>query len=433
MTARPTAPSAPDAAPISAADAAPRETLASRVFGVSSVAKRPEWRPIDPTPAWRVDDAHGRKFRHGWLFAAIWLIYLADPVSAIHKHHGGPVQVLGYVALAMFAVLYVGVFVKGRRDPRPGLWLLPLGKRLAIVSALLGLGLLTLPAAGSHGLATGVYVSAASMMLLPVRYAWGLVAVLVAAIATSAYVVPGWGSEGSGNGLGVLLAGLAVFGMRLAFERNAQLVIARDEVAQLAVSAERERMARDMHDILGHSLTVITVKAELAGRLIDVDPARASAEIADLERLSREALADVRATIGGFREVTLARELANARSALTAAGITPDLPGAVDEVPGEHRELFGWAVREGVTNVVRHSGASRCTVRVSRDLVEVIDDGRGVSDCMPGTVGAGAEQAPGHGLSGLRERARAAGATMSVGRGEGGSGFRLSLDASGAA
>ncbi len=86
----------------------------------------------------------------------------------------------------------------------------------------------------------------------------------------------------------------------------------------------------------------------------------------------------MRATIGGFREVTLSRELVNARSALTAAGITPDLPGAVDEVPGERRELFGWVVREGVTNVVRHSGATRCSVRVSRDHVEVEDDGCGV-------------------------------------------------------
>ncbi len=91
----------------------------------------------------------------------------------------------------------------------------------------------------------------------------------------------------------------------------------------------------------------------------------------------------MRATIGGYREVTLARELANARSALTAAGITPDLAGAVDEVPGERRELFGWAVREGVTNVVRHSGASRCTVHVGRDHVEVVDDGRGVRRLPP--------------------------------------------------
>jgi two-component system sensor histidine kinase DesK len=393
---------------------------------VSKLASRSDWRPIDETPAWRREDARDHeRFRWGWLFAAVWLFYLADPISAIARHGHGPVQVLGYVAIASFAVTYVGIFVWGRQHREPGVRRLPLRRRVLVVSVLMAFGLLTIPAAGSHGTATGVYISASAMMLLPVTYAWGLVAVLVAAIGISSYSIQSWHGEGSGNALGVLLAGLAVFGMRLAFDRNTALIKARDEVAQLAVSAERERMARDMHDILGHSLTVITVKAELAGRLIEVDPARAGAEIADVERLSREALADVRATIGGFREVTLSRELANARSALTAAGITPDLPGAVDEVPGDRRELFGWAVREGVTNVVRHSGASRCTVRVTRDHVEVVDDGRGVGDCDRDEAAASV----GHGLSGLRERARSAGATMSIGHGEGGRGFRLSLDA----
>jgi two-component system sensor histidine kinase DesK len=126
--------------------------------------------------------------------------------------------------------------------------------------------------------------------------------------------------------------------------------------------------------------------------------------------------------------VTLARELANARSALTAAGIAAELPGAVDDVPGERRELFGWAVREGVTNVVRHSGAARCTVRVDRDHVEVVDDGRGVAECPES--GAAADPTPGQGLSGLRERARAAGASLTVGRGDDGHGFRLRVDAS---
>jgi two-component system sensor histidine kinase DesK len=388
-----------------------------------------DWRPIDETPAWRRDEAREHeRFRWGWLFAAVWLFYLADPISAIARHDPGPVQVLGFVAIALFALTYIGIFIWGRQHRAPGVRQMPLRRRVIVVSVLLGLGLLTVPAAGSHGTATGVYVSASAMMLLPVTYAWGLVAFMVAAISISTYSVDSWHGEGSGNALGVLLAALAVFGMRLAFDRNTALIKARDEVARLAVSAERERMARDMHDILGHSLTVITVKAELAGRLIDVDPAKAGTEIADVERLSREALADVRATIGGFREITLSRELANARSALTAAGITPDLPGAVDEVPGERRELFGWAVREGVTNVVRHSGASRCTVRVTRDHVEVIDDGCGVVDCERDA----GEQSSGHGLSGLRERARSAGATMSVGHGEGGRGFRLTLDAAAA-
>ncbi len=206
------------------------------------------------------------------MFAAVWLVYLADPISAIARHGHGPVQVLGYLAVAAFAVTYVTIFVWGRRQRRPGVRWEPLPRRVAIVGLLLALGLLTIPAAGSHGTATGVYVSASAMMLLPVRYAWGLVAAMVAAIAISSSLVDGWHAEGGGNALGVLLAGLAVFGMRLAFDRNIALIKARDEVAELAVSAERERMARDMHDILGHSLTVITVKAELAGRLIEVDP-----------------------------------------------------------------------------------------------------------------------------------------------------------------
>jgi two-component system, NarL family, sensor histidine kinase DesK len=404
---------------------------ASRVFDVSEVAPRSDWQPIDQTPAWRREETRdGGRLRWGWIFSTVWLFYLIDPISAINNHPAGPVQVLGFVAVACFAVTYLGIFYWARRYRPAGMRNLPLRRRLAVLGLMISLGLLTIPAAGSHGTATGVYISASAMMLLPVQYAWSLVGAMVAAISISTYSVPSWHAEGSGNALGVLLAGLAVFGMRLAFDRNIQLMIARDEVAELAVSAERERMARDMHDILGHSLTVITVKAALAGRLIEVDPAKAGAEIADLERLSREALADIRATIGGFREVTLARELANARSALTAAGITPDLPGAVDEVPGERRELFGWAVREGVTNVVRHSGASRCTVRVTRDLVEVIDDGRGLDDCPGDSPGAAdADPTPGHGLSGLRERARAAGVSMSIGQGDGGRGFRLSLDA----
>jgi two-component system, NarL family, sensor histidine kinase DesK len=377
------------------------------------------------------DDEHNRGRRWGWLFALIWLFFLGNPLGAIHDHKAGAVQVFGYLALTAFAVFYVGVLAWGRTMRHAWRVTAPLAHRWGAVGVLLALGLLTVPAAGPHGLATMVYVSATAMMLLPLRWAWTLVAILMVGVESSAFLFDGWRSEASGDGLGVMLAALAVMGMRLAADRNSQLLIARDEVARLAVSAERERMARDMHDILGHSLTVITVKAELAGRLIEIDPARASAEIADLERLSREALADVRSTLSGYREVTLARELANARSALTAAGITADLPSALDDVPGERRELFGWAVREGVTNVVRHSGAARCIVRVGRDHVEVVDDGPGLLDCPDAADGAAViDPTPGAGLSGLRDRAQAAGASLTVGRGDEGRGFRLRLDAS---
>ena len=152
----------------------------------------------------------------------------------------------------------------------------------------------------------------------------------------------------------------------------------------MAVEQERARFARDLHDLLGHSLTVIAIKSELARRVMANDPDRAAAEVADIERLAREALVDVRATVAGYREVTLAAEISSARSALDAAGVHAELPGAVDDVPGERRELFGWVLREGVTNVVRHSDASWVRVSVSARTVEIVDDGTG-----PATVGRG--------------------------------------------
>ena len=168
-----------------------------------------------------------------------------------------------------------------------------------------------------------------------------------------------------------MAASVAVFGLRAVMSRNIDLVSAHEENARLAVDNERTRFARDLHDILGHSLTVITVKAELAQKLLDVDLDRARAEIADLERLSRDALADVRRAVEGYRDITLPGELVRARVALAAAEIEADLPNSTDDVPSDLRELFAWTVREGVTNVIRHSGARRCEVRLTATSAEV--------------------------------------------------------------
>ena len=207
---------------------------------------------------------------------------------------------------------------------------------------------------------------------------------------------------------------MAAFGRQIAAIQ--QLRATQRELALLAVEEERSRVARDLHDILGHSLTVITVKAELAGRLVETDPARAAAEIADVEDLARGALADVRSTVSGFRGVSIATELAGARVALESAGIRASVPGTADVVPADARELFGWVVREGVTNVVRHSGATEATIRLAADSVEVSDDGLGPTDAA----------SDGTGLAGLRERVDAAGASLTVGRSESG-GFRLAV------
>jgi two-component system, NarL family, sensor histidine kinase DesK len=202
--------------------------------------------------------------------------------------------------------------------------------------------------------------------------------------------------------------------MMMAFGRQraaiAQLRATQHELAELAVAEERNRVARDMHDILGHSLTVIALKAELAGRLLEVDPEKAAVEIAELEDLARGALVDVRATVSGHRGVNVISELAHARTALAAAGIEADLPGAADSVRAKDRELFGWVLREGITNVVRHSSATLCRVTVGARFIQIDDDGVGQAGAA-GRVHVG----QGNGLRGLAERVSLAGGTLNVG------------------
>ncbi|MDG4827239.1 histidine kinase [Asanoa sp. WMMD1127] len=349
----------------------------------------------------------------GWLLGAVWLFYLGQPLDTILDRPGGFAKWLSLVALVAFGLSYVLVFLWTRRmhlaQRQPPLW-----QGLAWLGATLVLGLAMIPGAGGDWMVGLVYIAAAAIMVLPPRVAVIVVAVIAAQPLVLPSFVPSWQHE---NGLffSIVLAAFAMFGVTRMIDHNMRLTAANREIARLAVAEERARAARDLHDILGHSLTVITIKAELAGRLIPVAPDRAEAEVNDMERLAREALADIRRTVGAYREVCLEEELASARSALSAAGISARLPSSVAEVPEPRATLFGWAVREGVTNVVRHSGATRCVITVRPDEVSIADDGRGPDD-----AGSGG----GSGLRGLRERAEACGAQLSVGRAPG-SGFVL--------
>jgi two-component system sensor histidine kinase DesK len=270
---------------------------------------------------------------------------------------------------------------------------------LLILGALLGLTVVMCVSVGESGAAGLVYVAVIGVLFLRAIWAAILVALLAITVEVLGHTLPGWSSP-AGLAFAMCTAAFAMWGVQQLMLRNVDLLQAHEENARLAVAEERGRFARDLHDILGHSLTVITVKAELANRLLDVDPARAKAELEDLERLSRDALADVRRAVEGYR-VTLPGEIARAREALLAADIDAELPNSTDEVPSELRELFAWTVREGVTNVIRHSGARRCIVRLSATRVEVCDDGTGHESTERG-----------HGLDGLRERATAAGAVL---------------------
>ncbi len=342
--------------------------------------------------------------RWGWIFALIWLFYLLNPLEAAWEQRDSASGWVGMVGTALFAAVYTAAFLMLRWNRPEGTPFrvspsLPLGVSVVAVEVLLAV--VVCAAIGQPGTATSVYVAVITMICLPTLLAWPMVLVVAGTTYVATVVVDGW-TKDTGILFGTLVAALAIWGISQAINRNIEVLAVREENARLALEDERNRFARDLHDILGHSLTVITVKAELAEKLFDVDPARARAEVADLERLSRDALADVRRAVEGYRELTLPGELARARMALAAAEIEAHLPNSADEVPSSLRELFAWTIREGVTNVVRHSGARTCTVRLSPTSAEVADDGRG-----PRTEGAA-----GHGLVGLRERAGVIGATV---------------------
>jgi two-component system sensor histidine kinase DesK len=367
-----------------------------------------------------MSDAELKAARFGWIFAAVWLVYLTGSLSVLLARPNGWQRDVGLVALAGFAVLYLfmvqvtrGVRYAVASHPRPGPAKIWLG-----LAAMVVLAALQVPGAGSHALSCLVYIAAFAMVSLPLRQAVPVAAVLAVVAEAAPQLVPGW--EDKGYGLAVLLGSLASGGIRVASERQRRLVQAREELAHLAVANERARIAADLHDILGHSLTVVTVKAELAQRLLDVDLDKARAELGDLETLARDALSDVRATAMGVRGISLPGEIAAARSALAAAHVAAELPGAADEVPSRFRELFAWTIREAVTNIVRHSRATRCEVRLSVDSVEIVDDG----------VGADPAASGGQGLTGLRRRAEALGATLSAGRRDGQPGFRVRVEVS---
>ena len=342
--------------------------------------------------------------RWGLLFATIWLFYLLSPLEAAWRDRSHVGGWIGIAATLLFAASYVAVFVtmRWRRVGAPFRAPLRPGQGVLVVLAQVALAVIMCAAIGQEGTATAVYISVMSVICLRGSLAWLVVGVVGVTTYASTLLVDGWHSD-RGILFGVLVAGLAIWGISQAINRNIEVLAVREENARLALEDERNRFARDLHDILGHSLTVITVKAELAQKLFDVDPQRARAEVNDLERLSRDALADVRRAVEGYRELTLPGELARARMALEAAEIEAHLPNSTDDVPSSARELFAWTIREGVTNVVRHSGAHTCTVTLTPTSAEVADDGRGPAPS--GTAG-------GHGLVGLRERAAAAGATI---------------------
>ncbi len=258
------------------------------------------------------------------------------------------------------------------------------------------------------------YAGVTASRIAPERRALAWIGLVALAAAASTAIAAGDLGVGLDIGVTVGTISLTMFVLSALGRTNRALQAARGELADLAVAEERNRIARDLHDTLGHSLSVIALKSELARRVLPDDQARADAELADVERVAREALASVRETVSGYRQPSLAIELAGARAALAAAGIAGEVEPAPEDLPRDVDAILGWAVREGVTNVLRHSDAASARIRIIVDgssrAVEVVDDGTGRAD----ESGAGGART-GVGLAGLGERAARLGGRVEAG------------------
>ncbi|KJY46902.1 histidine kinase [Streptomyces sp. NRRL S-444] len=349
------------------------------------------------------------------LWISVWLFYLSAPVTdLVSGGHSPGARLLGGLGLAAFVAWYLVLVFRTARQTEVRRVLLSVAV-LSAQATILSLAL------GREWLVLFVYVAIASGAALPGEISRFTVPGATALLALTAFAVPGGDAYLAGLLIPALMGGFAMVGIRAMIRTTMELREARATVAQLAANEERLRMARDLHDLLGHSLSLITLKSELAGRMLPAHPERAAQQVADIEQVSRQALVDVREAVSGYRRPTLPGELAGARTALAAAGVRADLPAEPGEdLPEEVESALAWSLREAVTNVVRHSGAQRCTVRL-----ETLQTLAGpVVELSVADDGAGGPSVAGNGLTGLTERLEAVGGTLSAGQ-TGKKGFRL--------
>ncbi|MBA3793275.1 MAG: sensor histidine kinase [Rubrobacter sp.] len=332
------------------------------------------------------------------------LLFLAYPLNALLGSDPSPARLV--VALCG-TVLFVGVFLWLLWSREPFRAVDPeayeVRKRRAAVVFLAAVASMLTISFGEEWLTLFVHTGIATGLMLPGKDA----PVSVAGLAILA-VVAGRAAGAELPAIGRFALPTALLGFLFAalahhISTIAQLSEAREEIARLAVAEERLRFARDLHDLLGHSLSLIALKSTLAGRLLPATPETegAAKEVRDVEGVAREALREVREAVAGYRRPTLDGELAGAREMLEAAGIGCHVENEAGALPGSAEAVLAWAVREGATNVIRHSRAERCEIRVANDgggvRAEVSDDGRGAS--LEGTTGSG--------LLGLAERVAA--------------------------
>ncbi|MDA8237003.1 MAG: sensor histidine kinase [Chloroflexi bacterium] len=375
-------------------------------------ADRPAPPPAAPSAAPPVPGAALQDQPYLWIPIAVavgLLVFLAGPLgSEIREPIYTAERLVIYAGVAAFVAVYLWAIpadLAGRGVGRP----LP----AAVLLVLLAVGIALLDR-GSDWTVLFMAAATAAGRITPSRGALAATAVIAGLGALVLLVPERAPARAIGSAFEVALTGLVVLGFSQLERTARQLARAQAEVARLAADGERARIARDLHDLLGQSLSVIALKTELARRMIERDPPRASAELGDVEAVVRSSLRDVREAVAGYRRLSLDTELAGARMALSAAGIAVEVRHPADPLDQATDTLLGWVVREGTTNVVRHSGSAHCAITVEATAhearLEILDDGRGAEPRGPARGSA-----TGSGLAGIRERVEAAGGTLDAG------------------
>lgn len=367
----------------------------------TGLAQDPSPRPIAVPRLWTI-------FVLGWL-----LVLGASAVLLVRSDRAAERVVPSLSVMAMLGAMYLWFALRGSlgaSDLTVGAPAPREARRRYILLGSMAVVVLLLVAMNPDG---GMwwqmmYPAICAGLALPPAAAAGAIAVMLPLAFASAWIAVGKIEI-------MLLILVAIGGGAVAVRQLtvaiAQLQAARTQLARRAADEERLRIARDLHDLLGHSLSLIVLKSELARRRLPGDPRLAASELCDIEHSARDALRQVRGTVAGYRQPTLHGELEAARELLVASGIEATISDSSGSLPHALDGLMAWAVREGVTNVIRHSRAAHCVVEVCRDdsvvVVSVTDDGAGAGSA-PGPTG--------NGLAGLAERAAALGGRVSIDR-----------------
>lgn len=350
--------------------------------------------------------------RYGWLMSVVWLGFLYFPSVGLLQSQASVWAVgLGWAALVGFGVSYLAGFVLGLRRG----WHQPSRAVVLLFFAAVLSSLLTLPAIGWGITSFSPFLMAFAAYVLGPLWHWVTSGASIALTLTNVFVDASSGREAPLMLLAIVLIMFAVNSINLWLIGRS---ITADELSlDLATSEERESVARDVHDLLGHSLTVIKLKSELAIRLIDKDPTGARAELEEITALTSEAIAGVHGTVTGLRTTErhatsptpdspdaggLLEQLHKSQAALQSAGVSVKVVGDPNMLSPAQAITATWILREATTNVLRHSQAHRVRISLEPGIVCIEDDGVGV------------QGEPGNGMLGMRERATAAGATLRV-------------------